>query len=73
MQATAPNASVRPPANARNNHASADAKDSRLDSNDSITIFFFTDSNWGLRPARLKLGPRVAGVSHHWHSSVMVI
>jgi hypothetical protein len=38
------------------------AKDSRLDSNDSITIFFFTDSVWGLQVARLKLVPRVAGL-----------
>ncbi|PKP91073.1 MAG: hypothetical protein CVT75_10040 [Alphaproteobacteria bacterium HGW-Alphaproteobacteria-14] len=44
----------------RNNHAPACAKDFRLDSNDSITIFFFTDSIWGLRAARLKLAPRVA-------------
>ncbi|PKP65799.1 MAG: hypothetical protein CVT85_04890 [Alphaproteobacteria bacterium HGW-Alphaproteobacteria-7] len=44
----------------RKNHAPARAKDSRLDSNDSITIFFFTDSIWGLRDARLKLAPRVA-------------
>jgi hypothetical protein len=50
----------RPP---RNNHARARAKDSRVDSNDSLPIFFFTDSIWGLRDARLKLGPRVAGVT----------
>jgi hypothetical protein len=47
----------------RNIHACGRAKDSRLDSNDSITIFFFTDSIWGLRPTRLKLGPRVAGLT----------
>jgi hypothetical protein len=47
----------------RNNHACAGAKDSPVDSNDSLPIFFFTDSIWGLRAARLKLGPRVAGVT----------
>jgi hypothetical protein len=44
----------------RNNLASAEGNDSRLDSNDSITKFFFTDSFWGLRLTRLKLFPCVA-------------
>lgn len=57
----------------RNNHARSRAKDSRVDSNDSITIFFFTDSVWGLRGSRLKLVPRVAGLSHGFHRTVMVI
>jgi hypothetical protein len=38
------------------------AKDSSVDSKDSITTFFFTDSIWGLRGARLKLCPRVARI-----------
>jgi hypothetical protein len=44
----------------RNKIAVASAKDSRIDSHDSITKFFFTDSFWPLRDPRLKLGPRVA-------------
>jgi hypothetical protein len=56
----------------RNIRTPTRAKDSRLDSNDSITIFFFTDSVWGLRGSRLKLGPRVAGLSCGFHRPVMI-
>jgi len=42
------------------------AIDSRLDSKDSITKFFFTDSFSGLRNARLKLCPRVAALQHRF-------
>jgi hypothetical protein len=57
----------------RNFHAAACAKDSRIDSHDSITKFFFTDSIWGLRGPRLKLGPRVAGLTLPGNGRLMVI
>jgi hypothetical protein len=57
----------------RNFHAAIRAKDSRIDSHDSITKFFFTDSIWGLSATRLKLAPRVAAVSHGAQRPIMVI